>query len=122
MKVLSVGQCAADHQAIRRLFEQHFGAEVIAAASAEEAKQCLSQQPFALVLVNRVLDRDGSSGTELLGDLAAQGGPPVMLVSNHADAQAEAVRRGAAPGFGKAALGSRETLSRLQALLQPKSV
>jgi len=39
---------------------------------------------------------------------------PVMLVSNFADAQAQAVESGALPGFGKAALNAPETLARLK--------
>ena len=42
---------------------------------------------------------------------------PVMLVSNHPDAQSEAVRAGAAPGFGKAELGRPAMLARVGAVL-----
>jgi len=42
---------------------------------------------------------------------------PVMLVSNHADAQEAALDLGASPGFGKASLHSDATLARIKALL-----
>jgi hypothetical protein len=41
-----------------------------------------------------------------------------MLVSNYADAQRDAVGRGALPGFGKSALRQPETLSRLAEVLK----
>src|SRR4051812_11463028 len=110
-RVLSVGQCSADHGSISRTLRAAFGAEVVSAHSAGEAVEQVSQEKFALVLVNRVLDADGSSGLELVRRLAAE--VPVMLVSNYADAQAEAVAAGAVPGFGKASLGRPDMLERV---------
>ena len=43
---------------------------------------------------------------------------PMMLVSNYEDSQAEAVKHGAKPGFGKAALGQPRMLSRVKPLLE----
>jgi hypothetical protein len=45
-----------------------------------------------------------------------------MLVSNHADAQAEAEAAGAKPGFGKAELGSSKSLEALRAILAPDPI
>ena len=42
----------------------------------------------------------------------------MSLVSNHADAQSEAVQAGAAPGFGKAELGRPAMLARVGAVLE----
>ncbi len=70
----------------------------------------------ALILVNRVLDgsfgdRTGNEkgGLALIASLASRGdhSARLMLVSNHADAQKQAVARGAMPGFGKSDLYSR---------------
>jgi CheY-like chemotaxis protein len=119
-RVLSVGQCYADHSAISRTLGQHFGAEVVPADSADEALGLLGAGPFALVLVNRVFDADGSSGLDLVRRLKQdpdRGGTPVMLVSNYEDAQNEAVVAGALRGFGKAALGQPHMLARLRPLL-----
>ncbi len=41
-----------------------------------------------------------------------------MLVSNHEDAQAEAVAAGALPGFGKASLGQPGMIERVAAALK----
>jgi CheY-like chemotaxis protein len=122
--VLSVGQCYADHSAINRTIRQHFDAEVEAAATPAEALALLRQQPFDLVLVNRVLDTDGSSGLNLITRLKEEkvAPVPVMLVSNYEDSQREAVRQGALPGFGKAALGQPRTLERLRAVLGERQI
>ncbi|HEX5268998.1 MAG TPA: response regulator [Gemmataceae bacterium] len=119
-KVLSLGQCGADHSSIGGLLHRQFGADVVAARTSEDALAKLRQGGFALVLVNRVLDYDGGSGLDFIdmvrGD-AGLAGVPVMLVSNYPDAQQEAVARGALPGFGKSALREPQTLSRLAEVL-----
>jgi len=119
-RVLSVGQCSADHGSISWTFERAFDAEVVPAASADEALQKLRQDAYALVLVNRVFDHDGSSGLDLVQAIKADEAlrqVPVMLVSNYEDAQAQAVQAGAVPGFGKSALGQPRMLERVGAYL-----
>jgi CheY-like chemotaxis protein len=106
-RVLSVGQCGADHHKIVRIV-QGFEVEIVPADTTEEALMMLKEGPFALVLVNRIYDGDGSPGMELIRKI--KGDPmlrsvPVMLVSNHDDAQREAVAAGAVHGFGKAQYG-----------------
>src|SRR5437762_11331615 len=106
-RVLSIGQCGADHAGIAMAIRRHFEAEVVPARTADEALAELRQGTFALVLVNRTLDADGSSGIDVVSRLKNEEGleVPVMLVSNYEDSQREAVEAGAVPGFGKAALG-----------------
>jgi two-component system, chemotaxis family, chemotaxis protein CheY len=119
-RVLSVGQCGADHYGISSTFRQAFGAEVEQAATQAEALQLLRQEPFALVLVNRVFDADGDSGVDLIRRVKADEAlraVPVLLVSNYADAQREAVEAGAEAGFGKAELGRSEMLERVRPFL-----
>jgi CheY-like chemotaxis protein len=120
-RVLSVGQCFADHSGITRVLRGAFGAEVVGADSARQALEQLRQEAFALVLVNRVLDADGSSGLELIRAIKAEEqlrDVPVMLVSNYEEAQAQAVQAAALPGFGKAALGQPQMLARVEAYLR----
>ena len=120
-RVLSVGQCFADHSGITRVLRGAFGAEVIDADSARQALEQLHQEKFALVLVNRVLDADGSSGLELIRAIKADEqlrDVPVMLVSNYEDVQAQAVQAGATTGFGKAALGQPHMLARVEPYLR----
>jgi CheY-like chemotaxis protein len=117
-RVLSVGQCSLDHGNLSRTLRSRFAAEVVPAASAQEALAAVAQGGFSLVLVNRVFDADGDSGLELIARLEGEAPEvPVMLVSNFADAQELAVESGAVPGFGKAALSAPETLARLEAYL-----
>ncbi len=120
-RVLSVGQCAADHHSIAVTLRRTFGAEVVGADTATEALEALRNNPFALVLVNRVFDADGGSGLDLIRALKADDKlktAPVMLVSNFADAQKQATAAGAEPGFGKASLGQAPMLERVELYLR----
>jgi two-component system chemotaxis response regulator CheY len=120
-RVLSCGQCGFDHGNLSRVLRQAFGVEVVAADSEEEALEKLRGEVYALVLVNRVFDADGSSGLDLIRRIRADEelrAVPVMLVSNYEDAQAEAVAAGAVPGFGKAQLGQPCMLERLRVVLE----
>src|SRR5947209_7116294 len=116
-RVLSVGQCGADHGGITRALRQAFDAEVVAAHGADEALRTLRHGEYALVLVNRVLDADGAAGVDVVRAIKADEAlrqVPVMLVSNYEDAQEEAVSAGAEPGFGKAELGRPQMLERVR--------
>jgi len=114
-RVLSVGQCQADHGRLAATLRRSLGVEVVPADDAAEALRRLSEEKFDLVLVNRVFDADGASGLEFIRQLTKGAAPaPVMLVSNYEDAQQEAVAAGALPGFGKAALGDPATADALR--------
>jgi DNA-binding NtrC family response regulator len=117
-RVLSIGQCAADHAAISRVLADQFQAAVIPVDNEEQASLELQRAPVSLVLVNRVFDADGRSGLEFIRRWK-QREPriPVMLVSNHEDAQMDACQAGAVPGFGKAALGQPSMLDRMRPYL-----
>jgi len=120
-RILNVGQCGFDNGNISRMLHKHFSAEVTAADSKEEALDLARREQFDLVLVNRQLDADGSSGLDIIRALQANDSLkqlPVMLVSNYEDAQKEAVTLGALPGFGKSALEHPQTVSRIAAVLQ----
>jgi CheY-like chemotaxis protein len=98
----------ADLASITAFLSRLFAGYVLAADTADETMSMLHNGPFDLVLVNRVFDADGGSGFDLVKAIKADPATsklPVMLVSNHADAQQRAVSAGAEPGFGKAQLG-----------------
>lgn len=119
-RILSVGQCGYDHGRISRLLETRHEADVLAASTHGEALAALRASEFDLVLVNRIGDRDGASGLELIRIVKsdpATSSVVVMLVSNYADAQAEAVAIGALPGFGKDDLGGGGPLAAVEAAL-----
>jgi len=118
--VLDVGNCSFDHGAIRRLIEGRFDAVVLRAHGPEDALAALANKSVDLVLVNRILDRDGSDGIELIRQIKsnpALAELPVMLVSNYEEYQEKAIQAGAERGFGKAELEAPETLERLGAVL-----
>jgi two-component system chemotaxis response regulator CheY len=118
-RVLSIGQCGVDHAAISRLFHDEFRLDVDGADSLPDAEELLGSNTYALVLVNRVLDADSSSGISVLQNLMARHpSVPMMLVSNYPEAQQEAMRHGAVEGFGKASLRDAQTIARLGRLLE----
>jgi CheY-like chemotaxis protein len=122
-RVLSIGQCSPDHGSISRTFQKAFGVEVVGVDTAAEAMEQLREHSFALVLVNRIFDLDGSSGLDLIRQIksnTAVNQPPIMLVSNYEEAQEQAVKAGGIPGFGKASLGQPRMLERVGPLLKPQ--
>ena len=113
--ILSVGQCGFDGPRIASLLKNSLGAEVDSAGTYSEAEAALNQKQYDLVLVNRILFDDGTSGLELIKRIqGSSSAPKTMLVSNYPEAQAEAVAIGSQQGFGKDALGKPETLSLLK--------
>jgi len=88
-RVLSVGQCLPDHARISRTFHNAFGVEVVPASSTAAALDLIQRERFALVLVNRIFDADGSSGLEFIRQLKADqtlGQVQTLLVSDYPEA------------------------------------
>lgn len=101
----------------------HFDVEIDRVMFVEQGLDALRQSTYDLVLVNRLIFEDGSDGMALVramrGDAAQK--TPVMMVSNYPDAQETAVSAGAVRGFGKASLGTQETLARIGEYLPAKA-
>lgn len=117
-RIALVGHCGPDSYAIRGAVQAMVpGAEVRFVNDGAAAEQAAAAGD--VLLVNRVLDGDfeTSSGLELIRALAPRGAR-VMLVSNYAEAQAEAEAAGALPGFGKAGLYSAAMRERLAAAVR----
>ena len=111
-KVLDVGQCNADHSRITSTLERNFDVEIHRAHSHNEAIKLAADTKFDLILINRLLDADGTPGMDILKALKTEASTaevPVMVVSNYKEAQETAVEKGAVEGFGKAALDTAET-------------
>jgi len=119
-RVLSIGQCAADDFRITQMLREHFDAEVIMAATEDEALASLRQGSYDLILVNRILDANGTSGLSLISQIqtSLDHPPPIMLVTNYSEFQQEAEQLGAVPGFGKGSLYAQETVERLAKYLR----
>jgi CheY-like chemotaxis protein len=118
--VLDVGNCAMDHSSIRSMLEGQFSVQVTQAHGWADASEHLQRQPFDLVLVNRILDRDGSEGLEIIRQMKSEidwKDTPVMLITNFSEHQERAVMAGALQGFGKRAIGDPQTVDMLRPIL-----
>lgn len=119
-RVLEIGNCGADHALLSGLLKRSFRAEVVRAHAASDALAALRHGRFDLVLVNRILDRDGSEGLELLKTIKTtpeSASTPVMMLTNYPEQQELAVAAGAEPGFGKDELQAAETHEKLARFL-----
>jgi CheY-like chemotaxis protein len=119
-RVLDVGNCGPDHAAIRRLIEDHFAATVVQAHHVDDTLALLREENFHLVLVNRKLDLDYSDGLGVIEQIKADAQlrhVPVMMVTNYAEHQQQAIQAGAEPGFGKLALLDPSTVKNLSRFL-----
>lgn len=124
-RILSVGQCVPDHGAISRFLSAHFDVQIGTADTAAETLDLLRKQRYDLVLINRKLDADYSDGVEILRLIKADpqlAATPVMLVTNFAEHQQNAVHLGAVYGFGKNDLGRSDVVARLQPYLAAPSI
>jgi DNA-binding NarL/FixJ family response regulator len=111
ISILDVGQCGMDGPRIEALLQKKIHATVVGAETLQDAAQCLKAGRYDIVLVNRILAADGSSGLDVIEQLIRSGiTMPIMLVSDRADAQDVAVKLGAVRGFGKAELGDPQTM------------
>ena len=119
-RVLDIGNCSADHSFLNSLLAQEFNTQAEWAHDMEDALQQLDSQSFDLVLINRLMDRDGSSGLEIVKKVVERREgerPAVMLISNYPEAQQAAVEAGAEVGYGKRDLHSEETREKLAKFL-----
>lgn len=118
--ILSIGQCLADEGSLSRAIQSYFTVEMTSVATAQEGLQQLEESKFDLILVNRLFDRDGGSGIQLIRELKQNDQTaeiPVMLISNFEQAQQEAMALGAVPGFGKSQLGEEVVKQRMASVL-----
>ncbi|MBX3411754.1 MAG: response regulator [Pirellulales bacterium] len=98
----------------------HFAARIDGADDLAESLAQLRANQYDLVLVNRLLDLDGSDGLDIIRAMKADdslASIPVMLVTNYPEYQARAVAEGAEPGFGKSELQSPATKEKLARFL-----
>lgn len=119
-RVLGVGHCLVDAPRIAKVVAE-LGATFENAETADTALARLREEPFDLVLPNRVLGADERGGlhlVEVMKNDAELASVPVMLVSGIPDAQQAAEAAGALPGFGKDTLesgGARDAMAKVLA-------
>lgn len=120
-RVLDVGNCGPDHASIRRMLSKNFGADVLQTHGLEDTMAALQANTIDLVLINRKLDNDYSDGIVILEHIKSKpeySALPVMLITNYAEYQANAITLGALPGFGKLEINSPETRAKLASVLE----
>ena len=82
-RVLDIGNCGPDHASISELITNNFAATVDQVDRANDALSLLEKNEYALALVNRILDSDGSSGMDVIRDLKARYPDlPVMIITS----------------------------------------
>jgi CheY-like chemotaxis protein len=119
-RVLDIGNCSMDFGAISGMLRKQFAAEVVQCHGPDDSLDALRHGQFDLVLVNRKLDQDYSDGLDIIHAIKADpqlAAVPVMLITNYAEYQEQAVAAGALPGFGKKQLYDDTTQERLAKLL-----
>lgn len=118
--ILEIGNCNADHMSLKSMLQSNFEATLLRAHGLSDALEALQTNNIDLVMINRLLDTDGSEGIAILRHLKADPDLqtiPAMLITNYAEHQDVAVTAGAIRGFGKAELRSNKTLQVIQTAL-----
>jgi hypothetical protein len=117
--ILLVGHCTPDSFAMRSALGRF--AQGVEFVRVNSAPALAAHAGAAPMLVNRVLDGDfaSESGLELIASLDPARRARAALVSNLADAQDQAEKLGAAPGFGKSEMHGDRARACIQALLGP---
>lgn len=119
-RVLDVGNCTPDHSAIRALLGNNFEVAIIQSHDGDDALRQLQGGQFDLVLLNRIFDRNGEEGMDVLRRIKSDeqlASLPVMLLTNYPEHQQAAIAQGAEPGFGKAELQQPQTRENLRRFL-----
>lgn len=120
-RVLDVGNCGPDHYSIKNMLQKVSDIEVLQTDQTSDTLALLEKgTAIDLILVNRKLDIDYSDGLDVITAIKSDSrfaSIPVMLVTNEAPYQQQAVDAGALYGFGKLALKAPETHDRIRQAL-----
>jgi len=100
-KVILVGNCELDGPQMKSVIENNYDAEVRDVKTMDEAEMIIDNEDLDLILVNRVGDKDGRNGLELVDKVINNDRVPIILITNYQDKMEEAVLHGAMDGFGK---------------------
>ncbi len=115
--VTLVGHCGPDSSFLRMAISSALPGATVKMADTDAELADVIETGSDLLLFNRVLEVgfDNSDGVELLRQTKAKHADlTVMMVSNFAETQQEAEAAGAAPGFGKNAIGSDEVKAKIR--------
>ena len=119
-KIALVGHCGPDSSYLRMAVTRAAkDAQILMADDDSELKDVL-EQGVDLILFNRELGYGFADkmGVDAIKRLRSQNpNQKMMLVSNYAEAQADAVANGALPGFGKREIGTPKVTELLRTAL-----
>ena len=118
--LLDCGNCPPDFNSIREMAQREFSATVLQSHGLEDTLAILRQHEVDLVTINRKLDQDYSDGLEVAKAIKADPqlcSVPIMLVTNYEEHQEAALGIGCVRGFGKLAIGTKQTREALQPYL-----
>ena len=107
-RIVLVGHCGVDAPRLEREVSKSIPRAEVLCVNTEMQLQDVVDEGADLFLVNRQLPYgfESEEGVELIHELQQMHpDAKTMLVSNYAEAQAEALAAGAVPGFGKRELG-----------------
>lgn len=116
-RIALVGHCGPDCHVLKSAIKRVVpGAEFV---FVNNERALAAQADGSVLLINRVLDGAfaSRSGLALIASLPPERRGAAVLISNLPDAQAEAERSGASPGFGKAELYSEKARAGMLSLL-----
>ncbi len=121
-QVLDVGNCGPDFSSIHGFLTSRFECKVVQCHGLDDTLDALRKGEYALVLINRKLDRDYTDGIEIVKQMKSDPelkDVPVMLITNFTEHQDTAVEAGAERGFGKLDFDKPETVERVRPFLEP---
>ena len=107
-RILLVGHCGVDGPRMQTEIAGFMDeADVLRINSDADLRRAVDEGADLLLINREPLGFEPKLGTDLVRELCRRyPGQKVVLVSDYEDAQAEASRHGALPGFGKGDLGS----------------
>ena len=127
-RLMIVGASDIDGPIMKKQLEKRFfGLEVADVRSADEAFDILyeSQEDFALILLMRVCNQDGTTAIdfiEMAKDEEIE--VPIMILTEDEQVMGEATEKGAIRGFGKVVLmeGDEEAFSRIEPFFAEREI
>ena len=106
-RVVLVGHCNFDGPRLQEEIRAMAEAPEVLRVNADADLQAVCEESDNLLLINREPVGFEDEGVDIVRDVHKRyPGQTVMLVSDHSDAQEQAVQAGAMPGFGKRDMGS----------------
>lgn len=117
-RVVLVGHCGVDGPRLKSEIEANAGPIEVLRINDQAALESTCEEGADLLLVNREPVGFDDEGLDIIRSVRNRyPGQKVMLVSDYPDAQEQAIKSGALPGFGKADIGSPKLIETVKGAL-----